>query len=217
MEDPCIGIDEAGRGAFAGPFVAASVYIPDAQGMKEKLGSLPIRDSKTLSERQRERVFEAMCEFGISFETISISVPEINRRGIGWANTSGIRTLIKRAFSPQVMWSCSTLPVEVIVDGYFPQKKIAVKDIPVRCQVDADATVFSVILAGIVAKVTRDRIMKTLHEEYAMYGWERNKGYGTREHIEAIKRCGMCPYHREQFVKTALDHVIPAKAWIHLH
>ncbi|MCX8008943.1 MAG: ribonuclease HII [Patescibacteria group bacterium] len=191
-----IGIDEAGRGALAGPLVVASVRLDHSYDF----GSLPIRDSKTLSPRQRTRIFDAIQSFHIPFQTIIIDVSDINTYGIGWANITGIRQLLERPGLSMRL----TEDVRVVVDGRFPMEKIAVDGVDVSCQVDADATVLPVILAGIVAKVTRDRIMQCLHTEYGMYGWERNNGYGTQEHIASIQRFGMCPYHRRQFVKTAL-------------
>ncbi len=196
--DRISGIDEAGRGAFAGPIMMACVTIADVSEITAQLASLPVRDSKTLSELQREKVYDAICKLNIPFDIECINVPEINLRGIGWANIEGIRSLIQRSLN------VSTGVPHFIVDGYFPAKKIAVPGADIVCQVDADATELPVILAGIVAKVSRDRIMKQLHKEFIVYGWERNKGYGTREHREAIRKHGMCIYHREQFVATSL-------------
>lgn len=185
-----LGVDEAGRGAFAGPLVVASICA-DPEVFKDT--KLKIRDSKTLSEKQRELVYESVCNKKLLFHTVCITVEDINAQGIGWANTEGIKKVIP--------YSC---PHKVIVDGYFPQEKIALQGIDIQCVVDADATIFPVILAGIIAKVTRDRIMKTLHADFAHYGWEHNKGYGTKMHLEAIRTYGICPHHRKQFIHGIL-------------
>lgn len=195
-----LGIDEAGRGPLAGPLVVGGVVLGKAQQIAIRATNFPIKDSKVLTEKQREVVYDYMLKTQISFHTVVIDVPEINENGIGWANTEGIKRVI--TYFELRTWRVRNY--EIIVDGYFPQEKIAVAGVDVRTQVDADATVMPVILAGIVAKVTRDRIMKSLHEEFPVYQWMKNKGYGTREHIQALVTHGSTAHHRKIFVDTAV-------------
>lgn len=210
------GIDEAGRGPLAGPLVVAGVILTIEQ--QKRIGSYqyPIRDSKTLSDKQREQVYTYLIESGILFKTVCIDVSYINEKGIGWANTEGIKQVITH-FPTLPECVSSTLPecvkLQVIVDGYFPVEKIAVEGVNVKTQVDADATVLPVMLAGIVAKVTRDRMMGRLHEEFPIYNWIKNKGYGTKQHIQALVEYGSSIYHRRVFVETALKNLHTNKSF----
>lgn len=197
-----IGVDEAGRGAFAGPLCVAAVVLNQSDEQNICMSKLKIRDSKTLSERQRELVYALLIDQHIYMDTVIVPTKEINEHGIGWANTYGIRHIAQR------MMMQTKNRGKVIVDGYFPQRSIAVEGIDIRCLVNADATELPVILAGIVAKVTRDKIMKQIHNEYPKYGWNKNKGYGTVSHREAIQTFGIVKYHRLQFVETSLGRNI---------
>lgn len=200
MEEDYLGIDEAGRGPLAGPLVVAGVYLNTIHHTAIRQASIPIRDSKTLSEKQREDVFGYIESSGIIYRTFCIDVPQIDEKGIGWANTEAIKQVINNVPIPD------RNILQVVVDGYFPHEKIAVDGFSISTQVDADATVLPVILAGIVAKVTRDRIMKQIHEEFPVYNWVKNKGYGTKEHMQAIIEHGSTIHHRKVFVETALLH-----------
>lgn len=183
------GIDEAGRGALAGPLVAAAIRTPYSIDVVAKTAHTPVRDSKTLSEAQRNRVFDAMLLLKINIRVVIISVPEINAKGISWANTISISRLIE------------SIDAETfIVDGNM-NFRTHTKHQLIQSIIDADATIDSVILAGIAAKVTRDSLMYDIHAEYPTYGWDHNKGYGTKMHEEAIRAYGTCPYHRTLFVK----------------
>lgn len=193
-----LGVDEAGRGSLAGPLMVASVHL-DAEQQELLLSHhIPIRDSKLLSEAQRERVYECIQHYAIPFYTYTIDVDAINAYGIGWANYEGIKHVIQSSLQYANGY-------DIVVDGRFPLEKIAVHGANISCQVDADATIFPVILAGIVAKVTRDRYMKTLHTEFPHYYWNENKGYGTQKHIEALREHGISHHHRTLFVNTALN------------
>lgn len=196
-----IGIDEAGRGALAGPLVVAGVSISLEQESILVNTGLSVRDSKVLSEIQREKIFQYLCDNNIYFVTEIISTEDINANGIGWANYEGIKRVCQKG--------CVRKPtplLQAIVDGRFPLHKIQVKGMDIQCIVDADATIFPVILAGIVAKVTRDRIMNQLHRDWNHFGWDKNKGYGTAFHIQSLREYPQTPYHRQQFVATALSH-----------
>jgi ribonuclease HII len=210
MNNIVIGVDEAGRGPLAGPLVVAGVFLDLHQQKQIQTLTFPIRDSKTLSQKQREHVYGYLEQSGILYTSVCIHVPEIDEYGIGLANTEGIKQVIKSLLPLPDRNEDSDFPLRerkgllVVVDGYFPREKIAVDGVEVKTQVDADATVLPVILAGIVAKVTRDRMMKLFHEEYPAYGWEKNKGYGTKSHIQAIREQGSTKYHRRVFVETVL-------------
>jgi len=124
--------------------------------------------------------------------TETIDVPEINEYGIGWANKELFIRLIQK-----------TDASSYIIDGNL---KVTVAQKNIRSVCDADATIKEVMLAGNIAKVTRDHMMSAYAKQYPEYGWDHNAGYGTRGHIEAILKYGITPYHRIQFVKSALSH-----------
>lgn len=194
VHDVC-GIDEAGRGALAGPLVAAAVAFPSGFHLPNVIGGVPLRDGKTLSRSQRERIIATCDEFGIQQRIETVHVADIDKRGIGWANKEVFRRLI-----------ASVEAARYILDGNLT---IAVRGKAGRIEsvVDADATVPQTILAGIVAKVHRDRLMDVLHHECPRYGWNHNAGYGTREHITAIREFGTTVHHRRMFTATALGHI----------
>lgn len=170
------GLDEAGRGALAGPLVAAAVI-----GQVSK-----IKDGKLLSPNQRNEIYSRLKKSGAQIYIETISSRSINNHGIGWANKEIFKRLIKK----------------VLADKYIIDGNLKIKG--AQSVVNGDATIPEVILAGIVAKVERDKIMCQLHKSFHRYHWEVNKGYGTLKHIEAIKNHGPCRYHRVVFVTTAL-------------
>ena len=181
--EPVCGIDEAGRGPWAGPVVAAAVILDPA--------NIPqgLNDSKKLSELARERLFDAIT----STATIGIGiaeVPRIDRDNILaatlWAMAESVRAL-------------KIMPILALVDGNRPPKlSCAVQTI-----VGGDALSLSIAAASIIAKVTRDRIMAALSEEYPAYGFSRHKGYGTAVHQTALCQHGPCPQHRKSFAPIA--------------
>ena len=193
MNTRVCGLDEAGRGSLAGPLVAAGVvlYVPGSD-ISSDCG-VPLRDSKTLSKNQRERFYNALIASQALVVTLYISVQEINSHGIGWANKEIFRRLIR----------------EVTADQYIIDGNLKIEPMPeiqgtVRSVIDADASIDAVICAGIAAKVTRDRYMHQLNKIYPNYGWDRNAGYGTAEHIKRIQSHNISPEHRTTFVNTAL-------------
>lgn len=187
------GIDEAGRGAFAGPLVAAAVVVTPSTLKLLKQHKLPIKDSKLLKPQTRQRIHKILLKSDAEIAIEIISARRINNRGIALANREAIRNLIKRVEAD-----------EYIIDGNLKLGRINGKTRKIKCIIDADATVFETILAGIVAKVERDKLMKQLHKKFPKYLWHKNAGYGTREHQVAIIRHGTCCYHRGIFVTTAL-------------
>lgn len=187
------GMDEAGRGALAGPLVAAGVILnPKSKILRSKQ---ILNDSKLLNSKKREINYQKILDSGAQVVVEIISARQINNRGIGWANKEIFRRLIKRISADKY-----------IVDGppslysSFGRVKRNVK-----CVVGADGTRKCVMAASIVAKVTRDRLMQELHYKHPLYEWNKNAGYGTMMHIEAIKSFGEVHYHRSVYVNTALS------------
>lgn len=187
------GIDEAGRGALAGPLVAAAVMLPCSFLKLRRTAHTPIRDGKTLSKAQRQHIYHALQRLCVEMYVEVISTRQINNRGIQRANREAIRRLIKRVDADKY-----------IVDGRIRLGRIKGKTKKIQTMIDADATIPEVILAGIVAKVERDAIMQELDQKYSQYHWRLNAGYGTRAHIKAILTHGIVRYHRSVFVTTAL-------------
>lgn len=197
MDSKLCGLDEAGRGALAGPLVAAGVILQVSGKDIATASGVPLRDSKTLSKRQRERFYEALLKSQSHIATQQISVELINKNGIGWANKEIFRMLIRKLSAEQY-----------IIDGNLTLGPMPDVSGTVRSIIDADATEESVICAGIIAKVTRDSIMQSLHAKYPQYGWDHNAGYGTKEHVRMIRKRGIIKEHRTQFVQTALRKCI---------
>ena len=189
------GIDEAGRGALAGPLVAAAVILSTSEKEISRRAGFRIRDSKTLTGIQREKIYSVLMETNalIAFETISVR--SINNHGISWANKESMRKLIKIMHADHY-----------ILDGTISVGRVLGKS-DIRSIPHADAIVPEVICAGIVAKVERDRMMLNLDAMHPEFGWNHNCGYGTAEHIRMIQTNGSTKYHRGIFVTTALRNI----------
>lgn len=179
------GLDEAGRGPWAGPVYAAAVILPEEP---EKLAALSsVRDSKTLSAGQRARCFATIVENTRAFGVGAGTVDEIDKLGI----VPATRLAMQRALA-----ALDIRPEALILDA------IRLPDVPLpqRAFPRADSTCLSVAAAGVVAKVSRDRWMVEVAEvEYPGYGFAQHKGYGTRMHAAALDRIGVCPIHRRSF------------------
>lgn len=190
----CCGLDEVGRGALAGPLVAAAVILPD--NFAGRLGSLArfLRDSKTVPIARRVELAHHIHEHALAVEVVAIPVDAINARGIGWANREAFRQLITRILAD-----------EYIVDGRVRPPAPPERAARVRCLVRADAQVPAVSAASLVAKVHRDELMLLLHTQYPAFGWRSNAGYGTAAHLAALRAHGPTPEHRALFVATALS------------
>ncbi|MBI4276293.1 ribonuclease HII [Candidatus Uhrbacteria bacterium] len=183
------GVDEVGRGAFAGPVVAGAVIITNPNEfvrIKRKHELSRIRDSKIVSEKEREELYARLIASGIDWSVGIIPVTRIDAIGIGRAN----REAIVRA-----VMTLRTTPDHVLVDAI----RVRALRIPHTPVVDGDSRVFSIAAASIIAKVTRDRMMRQLHEQYPQYGFATHKGYGTRAHTTALALHGPCPVHRHSF------------------
>ncbi len=188
------GLDEVGRGALAGPLVAAAVILPD--DFAELMGPLApfLRDSKATPRRRREEVAALVRTHAVALAIAVAPVAVINQRGVGWANRDIFRALIARIDAD-----------EYIVDGRIKPSAPADRVARVRCLVKADARAPAVSAASIIAKVYRDHVMAELAAGYPQYGWEHNAGYGSPDHLEALRAHGPCPHHRWLFVETALN------------
>lgn len=181
------GIDEAGRGPWAGPVVAAAVVL-DGTRLPEEL-SARLDDSKKLKKQVRERLYDlltAHAAIGVG----EASVDEIDALNILAATLLAMRRAV------------GVLPIRAdyaIVDG----NRAPELDIPHRCIVRGDGQALSIAAASVIAKVTRDRIMACLASECPRYGWERNAGYGTKQHSEALQAHGVTRHHRRSFAPVA--------------
>jgi len=180
------GIDEAGRGPLAGPVYAAAAVI-DRTHAARKLLKL-IDDSKKLSHEQREEAYEAMIASGVvQFAIAEASVEEIDRINILQATFLAMRRALQ-ALGEQ--------PEVVLVDGNRAPPRLGCR---AETIVGGDAHSYSIAAASIFAKVTRDRYMAKLAETFPGYGWETNRGYGSEQHLEALKQLGPTPHHRMSF------------------
>lgn len=179
------GTDEVGRGPLAGPVVAASIIFPENTRMRG------VKDSKLLTEEERERLLPRIMERAVTYSVAVVSHGEIDRINILQASLLAMSTAIKRL---------KVTPDLILVDG----NKVFGGSIPALPIIDGDAKSFSIAAASIIAKVTRDRIMKRLCPKFPHYNWSSNKGYATREHIEAIKTYGPSVLHRKTFLSKIL-------------
>ena len=186
-----IGVDEAGRGPLAGPVVAGAVLLPTE-------GIVGLADSKKLSARRRavlEVEIKARCRWGLGV----VEVDEIDRLNI-FAATMKAMTLAVSA----LIEAGGGEPAMVLVDGNLtPIGRVAEWRWPARAIVGGDATEPAISAASILAKEHRDRLMRALAEQHPGYGWERNAGYGTAEHMAALTRLGPTPHHRRSFAPVA--------------
>jgi len=174
------GIDEAGRGPLAGPVVAAAVILPPNYFNSE------IKDSKKLKPAQRESLFEI-----IQHEAVAIGIGITEAEMIDQLNilNATLQTM------KEAVLELPSLPDLLLIDGNHKIPMIT----PQKAIIKGDALSISIAAASIIAKVTRDRIMEMYHRQYPQYNFHRNKGYGTKEHIAAIKKFGVCKIHRKSF------------------
>lgn len=178
------GIDEAGRGPLAGPVVVASCIMPKDSMLEG------VNDSKKVSEKKREKVFDEIVKNAVSYGVGIIDETTIDEINILQATKLGLTNSLKEL---------KTKPDLILVDAL---KDIDTLGIPYRSIIKGDATCYNIAAASIIAKVTRDRIMLEYDKVYPEYGFAKHKGYGTAEHIAAIKKYGLCPIHRRSFVKN---------------
>ena len=176
------GVDEAGRGPLAGPVVAASVILPRDHGIEG------INDSKKIAAKKRELLYDEIWEKAIDVGVYSISHIVIDNINILEATKLAMEMAV---------YSMETKPDYILVDG---NRQLNVRNnTPSLNLVSGDSISLSIAAASIIAKVTRDRVMYELHNFLPIYGWDKNKGYGTKKHLEALGVYGPSPYHRKSF------------------
>ena len=176
------GVDEAGRGPLCGPVVAAAVILPCGLYIEG------LNDSKKLTEKKREKLFDIICDSAIAYSIEQGSVDEINNTNILEATMNAMRRAIN---------NLSVKADFALVDGNI------VRDFPISAKpvIHGDAISPSIAAASILAKVTRDDVMLLMAEDYPQYSFEVHKGYGTKAHYEALAQHGPCPIHRMTFLK----------------
>ena len=177
------GIDEAGRGPLAGPVVCACVIMP----MSEVDIIDGIDDSKKLSEKKREELFEKIKKKALSYSIVEIDEKTIDKINILNATKLGMKKALE---------SLKVKPEIVLIDAVKIESNILQENI-----IKGDALSYNIAAASILAKVYRDRLMKKYDEQFPIYDFAKHKGYGTKEHIQKLKEFGPCPIHRSTFIK----------------
>lgn len=183
---PIAGVDEAGRGACAGPLLIAAVILKDPFASE----LAPIRDSKELSENVREELFDLIIASSLAVSVIEIPAELIDERGVHAANLDGMRRAVH---------GLSLHPMYVLTDGYA----IPGLGIPALGVWKGDQVVHTISAASIIAKVTRDRMMRKFDQEFPQYGFAQHKGYVTAAHAAALSQFGPCVIHRRSFANVA--------------
>lgn len=176
------GVDEAGRGPLAGPVCAAAVILPRG------LEIAGLNDSKKLTEKKREALYDVICENALAYGIAFAEVEEIEQLNILQATFLAMNRAIEKL---------SVTPELALIDG---NRNTGIS-VPSRCIVKGDSLCADIAAASILAKVTRDRYMMQLHEQYPQYHFDRHKGYGTKLHYDAIREHGASPVHRLSFLK----------------
>lgn len=179
------GVDEVGRGPLAGPVVAAVVILP------KDCDILYLNDSKQLSEKKREELYDVIVEKAVDFGIGIVGWEEIDELNILQATYKAMRIAISHLQKPPQVLLNDAVTIPGVDENII--------QVPI---IKGDAKSVSIAAASIVAKVTRDRMMVEYAKEYPEYGFEKNKGYGSKDHIEAIKKVGPCKIHRRSFIKN---------------
>lgn len=179
------GVDEAGRGPLAGPVCVAAVIMPLEQN---KIIS-GVNDSKKLTEKKREALFDEIINTALAYKIELVSEKEIDRVNILNATKQGMK---------QAICGLNTKPDLVLIDAV----KLDGINVPQESVIKGDAKSYNIAAASILAKVTRDRLMLELDKKYPEYNFKKHKGYGTKEHIENLKKFGKCEIHRDSFIKN---------------
>ena len=179
---PLCGVDEAGRGPLAGPVCAAAVILPRGAVIEG------LNDSKKLSEKRREALYDEIVGKAIAFGIAFASVEEIEEKNILEATFLAMNRAIEQL---------SVVPALALIDGNRSKGIV----LPSRCVIGGDGKCADIAAASILAKVTRDRYMLEMAEKYPQYGFERHKGYGTAAHYAAIREFGPSPIHRMSFLR----------------
>ena len=183
---PIAGVDEAGRGACAGPLVIASVVLNDPFAPELAV----VRDSKEIAEAKRDAVFDLIHQVALSVSVVIVPASEVDARGVHAANLDGMRRAVQ---------GLSIEPAYVLTDGYA----IEGLGVPNLAVWKGDQVVVSISAASVIAKVTRDRIMREMDVEFPLYGFAGHKGYITAAHTKALNEHGLCEQHRRSFANVA--------------
>ena len=183
---PIAGVDEAGRGACAGPLVIASVVLNDPFAAELAV----VRDSKEIAENKRDAVFDLIHQVAASVSVVIVPASEVDSRGVHAANLDGMRRAVQ---------GLSVEPAYVLTDGYA----IEGLGVPNLAVWKGDQVVVSISAASVIAKVTRDRIMREMDLEFPLYGFAGHKGYITAAHTKALNEHGPCEQHRRSFANVA--------------
>lgn len=182
------GVDEAGRGPLAGPVVAAAVILDDARRIRG------LADSKVLTPLQRDKLYDQICEKALCCSVAQASVEEIDTLNILHATMLAMKRAVE---------GLRLKPAKVWVDG----NRLPTIDVLAEAVIGGDAKIKSISAASILAKVHRDRLCQTLHDEFPQYGFAAHKGYSTPEHMEALRLHGACRHHRRFFGPVAATFV----------
>ena len=183
---PIAGVDEAGRGACAGPLVIASVVLNDPFAPELAV----VRDSKEIAEAKRDAVFDLIQQVAVSVSVVIVPANEVDSRGVHAANLDGMRRAVQ---------GLAIEPAYVLTDGYA----IEGLGLPNLAVWKGDQVVVSISAASVIAKVTRDRIMREIDLEFPQYGFAGHKGYITAAHTKALNEHGPCAQHRQSFANVA--------------
>ena len=183
---PIAGVDEAGRGACAGPLVIASVVLNDPFAAELAV----VRDSKEIPESKRDAVFDLIHQVAVSVSVVIVPASEVDSRGVHAANLDGMRRAVQ---------GLTVEPAYVLTDGYA----IEGLGVPNLAVWKGDQVVVSISAASVIAKVTRDRIMREMDLEFPHYGFAGHKGYITAAHTNALNEHGPCAQHRQSFANVA--------------
>jgi ribonuclease HII len=183
---PIAGVDEAGRGACAGPLVIASVVLNDPFAPELAV----VRDSKEIAEGKRDAVFDLIHQVAASVSVVIVPASEVDSRGVHAANLDGMRRAVQ---------GLAIEPAYVLTDGYA----IEGLGLPNLAVWKGDQVVVSISAASVIAKVTRDRIMREMDLEFPLYGFAGHKGYITAAHTKALNEHGPCEQHRRSFANVA--------------
>ncbi len=183
---PIAGVDEAGRGACAGPLVIASVVLNDPFAPELAV----VRDSKEIPESKRDAVFELIHQVAASVSVVIVPASDVDSRGVHAANLDGMRRAVQ---------GLNVEPAYVLTDGYA----IEGLGVPNLAVWKGDQVVVSISAASVIAKVTRDRIMREIDVEFPQYGFAGHKGYITAAHTKALNEHGPCAQHRRSFTNVA--------------
>ena len=181
------GIDEAGRGPLAGPVAVGAVIMPKNSFIEG------VNDSKKISEKKREKLYEEIKNEAIAWNVVMLDEKEIDELNILNATKKALTMAIA---------GLRVKPERILVDAL---ENIDTLGIPYTSIIKGDAKVYSISCASILAKVTRDRYMQEMDKKYPEYGFAKHKGYGTAQHIKAIKEFGICEIHRKTFVKNFVN------------